>query len=392
MKDFSLLLILLLINVLCFSQDINWEDQLKSEHKELVNIRNEITGKNFTKINISKQYDSLLNTLDSLITMYNKVIVYSSSKELSKKKLSKKELSLLKNINKNIIYINNKNYLNFKLITISILDKKNIVLDRFPPEFRIESVLNVLDSFSNKKEIRKVKKSLLKLNKNFISFKSRKFNNFNIIKISKDSVLSSSINLVKTIEQKKFDDSYIVNPNTLTQQQKNKIKELAKLIDTIHSKLISYESDLKISFTDKKVFPTGEFELNKTQKDSINQFVKKYINFSKEISDNSNEIVKTYLDVKVNIIGYADKQGFLDKEIDTEAERKEANKTLSQDRANSIATYIKGKIYKLSSDTVQFKIIGKGEELPDNVEDNGEKNDYRRRVVLIKFDIKAKVD
>lgn len=180
--------------------------------------------------------------------------------------------------------------------------------------------------------------------------------------------------------------------NPFKPKDKNRLTEIEiALTNLINKKIIPFKK-IEMQIENAKVlssdysFETGKAILSKYAIDEINKFseewekeVQLWLNYT---DIDGNKIYKNdKIQMRINILGYADMQG-----RGSEENRKLTNKNLSIKRADNLKNEIKNTITKLENKynlDIEFVSVGKGEELPPNIKDTELINNPERRKVVV---------
>jgi outer membrane protein OmpA-like peptidoglycan-associated protein len=180
--------------------------------------------------------------------------------------------------------------------------------------------------------------------------------------------------------------------NPFKPKDKTRLTEIEiALTNLINKKIIPFKR-IEMQIENAKVlasdysFETGKAILSKYAVNEIKTFndewekeIQLWLNYT---DTDGNKIYKNdKIQVRINIIGYADMQGRGNIE-----DRKASNKNLSIKRADNVNKEIKSSIVALENKyniDVEFITVGKGEEMPPNTKDTELVNNPERRKVVV---------
>ena len=180
--------------------------------------------------------------------------------------------------------------------------------------------------------------------------------------------------------------------NPFKPKDKKRLTEIELTLTNLITKKIQPFQKIEMQIENSKIlasdysFKTGKSTLNNNAIDDIKTFPndwEKEVLLWKNYKDiDGNLLYKNdEIHIRINIIGYADKQGSSNPEI-----RTESNRVLSEKRAQNVKKEIQESVqYLIKKYTldIEFTTVGRGEELPPNTS-NSEliDNPERRKVVV----------
>jgi hypothetical protein len=200
----------------------------------------------------------------------------------------------------------------------------------------------------------------------------------------------AEVNRVKEQIAKLYEETQLLNP--FNKKDKERISQIeAELTNLVNKKIIPFKK-IEMQIDHPKIltvdysFETGKANLNK---DAVKELSALQYDWEKELEiwknykDGNGEQIFTNdnMEIRINIIGYADMQG-----KGSINDRRERNRELSEKRAENVRKEIKNslKIFEnKSSLKIEYITLGKGEELPPNVENSDLIDNPARRIVII---------
>jgi len=180
--------------------------------------------------------------------------------------------------------------------------------------------------------------------------------------------------------------------NPFRHKDKNRLTEIEITLTNLINKKIKPFKKIKMQIENAKVlasdysFETGKSVLSQYAINEIKTFsndwekeIQLWLNYA---DTEGRKIFKNdKIQIRINVIGYADKQGRGKPE-----DRIESNRLLSEKRSHNVKSEIQESIKYLEKKyniDVEFVSIGKGEELPSNVNDLELINNPERRKVIV---------